>query len=221
MKISHLLRWTAVITSFTILVVAGWVHGMWSGRWHQTNALEGALVRVDQVPLEIGDWKAEALEADKASFAQAGAQNYWMRTYTHTRSKVSLLVILMCGRTGRMSVHTPEVCYRGAGYEVVENASLAKMQDDLETRENTFWTTKFRKEGGLGTNLRLYWAWNAQGSWQAPTNPRLDFRGEPFLYKLYVSYELTGSDPPWAKEFLQELLPVLQKTLFPAPQAKL
>ena len=77
------------------------------------------LARVDDVPLEIGDWKAEIEESERSAFLQAGAMATGLRKYTHASSKHSLLVILMCGRAGRMSAHTPEVCYQGAGYKLV------------------------------------------------------------------------------------------------------
>jgi hypothetical protein len=66
----------------------------------------------------------------------------------------------------------------------------------------------------------LYWAWNADGSWEASSSPRWQFRGAPFLYKLYVSRDINrqpgvapGADA--TAQFMREFLPVLDRTLFP------
>ena len=77
-------------------------------------ALDDAAARIALVPKMIGDWHGHDEEPDDRSFEQAGAKGYWMRSYVNQRTKASVLAILMCGRPGKMSVHTPEVCYRGA-----------------------------------------------------------------------------------------------------------
>ena len=137
-----------------------------------------------------------------------------MRQYANPHTGDSTLVILMCGRAGRMSVHTPEVCYRGAGYEMHDQPAVRSFKD-----AGSFWTAQFTKKSAVTTNLRLCWAWNAHGKWEASASPRWQFRGEPFLYKLYVSHEASrqpgaapGVDP--TAEFMREFLPVLDRTLF-------
>jgi hypothetical protein len=123
-----------------------------------------------------------------------------------------VLAILMCGRAGKMAVHTPDVCYRGAGYDVGGDASAFKLDG------GQFWTARFtKKAAGKSSSLRLYWAWNSRAAWEAPTSPRWHFRGESFLYKLYVSHEMTHGtrDADVTAEFLKEFVPQLNGTLFP------
>jgi hypothetical protein len=79
-----------------------------------------------------------------------------------------------------------------------------------------FWTARFSKETGLASDLRLFWSWNDGKSWQASSNPRWEFGGEPFLYKLYLSHDNPGPSGPasdGALGFLKEFLPELHKTL--------
>src|SRR5687767_10215753 len=102
-------RTATFLIALAILVVSGLVHGYWAERWTPSVALQEAAARVDQVPLEVGTWKAKTLDSDAATFFQAGAQTYWTRLYSAPGHKTPVLVILMCGRAGRMSVHTPEV----------------------------------------------------------------------------------------------------------------
>lgn len=179
-----------------------------------SDQLDPAAERVALVPLAIGDWQGHEEAVDRESFEQAGAKGYWMRSYVNPRTSESILVILMCGRPGKMSVHTPEVCYRGAGYELHEEPAAWALKSDA-----SFWTAQFTKKAALPMHMRLYWAWNAQGAWEASPSPRWQFRGEPFLYKLYVARD-TSRQPGVAPgadgtaQFLREFLPVLDQTLF-------
>src|SRR4051794_23502366 len=110
----------ATLVAVVLLVSAGVVHGLWTERWQPSPALEDAAEKVARVPLRFGDWVGKEGEPDPEAFAMAGARGYWTRTYTNERTGESVLVILMCGRAGRMSVHTPEVCYRGAGFDLAD-----------------------------------------------------------------------------------------------------
>ena len=182
--------------------------------------LDEAVIRIADVPTTIGAWQAHEEETDAAAFEQAGAKGYWTRTYVNQRTRESVLVILMCGRPGKMSVHTPEVCYRGAGYELEGQPAAFPIKNEQGKATNQMWTAPFTKTAAITTHLRLYWAWNSRGDWEASASPRWRFRGEPFLYKLYVSRD-TGEEPnvtaeadPTA-EFLRQLLPEMKQTLFP------
>lgn len=210
-------RNTTVMIAVAVLVMSGLVHGLWAERWAPSLPLQQAADRVDHVPMEIGDWKAQTMEADRDAFFQAGAQKYWTRSYVHARTKTALLVILMCGRSGRMSVHTPEVCYKGAGFDMAGKREPLELKSEFGEELGTFWTARFAKHAGVASELRLYWAWNATGAWQAPTNPRWEFRGEPFLYKMYLSYDAPGLSTPASEavqDFMRQFLPELNKALF-------
>jgi hypothetical protein len=206
-------RFLPWLTTLTLLLAAGVVHGLWTERWTPSPALEQACGQVPLVPLVIGDWQGEDLETDAATYALAGARSYWARTYTNRVNGVSVFAILMCGRTGKMAVHTPEVCYRGAGYDLLETPVHTVLRDDLGTEAGVMWSARFAKQAGTGSDLRLYWGWNDGTGWQAPANPRWDFRGRPYLYKLYVSHELNGGADDPTTDFLQQLLPTLKELL--------
>jgi hypothetical protein len=180
--------------------------------------LDAAAERVAQVPTIVGDWHGHDEATDDGAFAQAGAKAYWMRVYVHQKTKASVLVILMCGRSGRMAVHTPEVCYGGAGFELQDAAKPCEFKNETGEKTSQFWTAHFVKKAGAPKHLRLYWAWNARGEWDASSSPRWQFRGEPFLYKLYVSRDIsqapnTAAQADAAAEFLRTFLPVLKQSL--------
>src|SRR5262249_38370793 len=83
-----------------------------------------------------------------------------------------------------------------------------------------FWVRRFAKnESAVPVNLRILYGWSAAGTWEAADNPRLAFARHPFLYKLYVVPELPQAEEPLEEdpslEFLQSLLPELERCLFP------
>src|SRR5207237_7771212 len=96
-------RMATVWIALVILGASGLAHGVWGERWASSTLLQDAADRVDRVPLAIGEWKAQSLDGDASAFAQAGAQKFWTRAYVHSRKKATVLVILMCGRAGRIA----------------------------------------------------------------------------------------------------------------------
>jgi len=116
-------------------------------------------------------------------------------------------------------VHTPDVCYQGAGFTLA--ASPARSSAAPGEAGAEFWAARFLWAGPApGSHRRIFWAWNAGGGWQAPDNPRLAFARYPALYKLYVIREMSKRDEPPendpCREFMRLLLPELQEALFPA-----
>jgi hypothetical protein len=184
-----------------------------------------AVSRVDQVPLTAGDWIGRQLgppEVDPAAFAKAGALGYWMRRYVNQKDGSQVTAILMCGQHGEIAVHPPEVCYTASGYDMIDPPTPVAIRPaaagaaSAEFRPSVFATS--RTEPG-GKRLRIFWSWNATGEWLAPAgDARWTFRGEPFLYKLYVVHEVTAPPCPPDRDpcvaLLSCLLPELQDTLF-------
>lgn len=203
----------AVVVAVALVAGAGLVHGKLSDRWGSSAALEAALARVPEVPLRIDGLIGEELPTDPKEFGMAGASAYWMRNYRDPDKKTTTLVILMCGRPGLMSVHTPDVCYQGAGYEMLGDPGTAAF-DEL----GLFWTARFVKQSLGSDDLRLFWGWTNDGTWRAPASPRWEFRGGRFLYKLYVAQRASGRDEKSGRQAaeatVRRLLPAIRKTLF-------
>jgi hypothetical protein len=206
------LRPWPLVAAFGALLVSGLVHGLWTQRWQTAEALDRAVTRLYAVPMKAGDWKGTTIEVDPELYQQARAVGYWMRRYTKEGSAEAVGVILMCGRAGHMAVHTPDICYRGAGYEMVGEPTKYRMPGpgDFE-----FWTATFRQARAAGADLEIYWTWRAADSWLAPLSPRLTFGGQPYLYKLYLVREKTGDAPPGTvmAQFLTQWMPELEGAL--------
>jgi hypothetical protein len=202
-------------TASLALVASGLVHGFWTDRWQPAAAPADAAARLDSLPDELGDWKGTRLQV-KPSQAGVGVAGYIQRRYVHRRTGVTVVLALVCGRPGPVSIHTPEACYVASGYAV---GPRSRVRPAGETTPDEFWTADAtRTNASDETRLRLYWGWYAGGGWAAADAPRLTFARQPVLHKLYVLRELGGPGEPDrgepCQDFLQVLLPELQRTLF-------
>jgi hypothetical protein len=217
-----ILRPLPLLGACALLVLSGLVHGIWTERWQSSQALQNACARLADVPINMGAWKSTELEVDEESFQQTRALAYWTRRYVKDGANEPMTVILMCGRANHMSVHTPDICYRGAGFDIVGEQAKTRIGPSQGGFSAELWTARFRPPSKSAVrDLRLYWAWNADGTWQAPASPRWTFGSESFLYKLYVVHETkkgSGLDSV-AHDFLGQLLPTLNKSLFSAQAA--
>ncbi|HZU38641.1 MAG TPA: exosortase-associated EpsI family protein [Gemmataceae bacterium] len=210
------MKFLPLCVAVAVLGVAGWVHGVWTGRWSQSATLEAAVARM-KLPEELGDWKGQPQELDERSQYVGGINGYASWEYTNKATNERLSVLLLCGRPGAVAVHTPDICYRAAGYQLIGSATPTTIK--WVGREAEFQKITMSRDNITGkSSLQAFWSWTTTGDWQTPGSPRMTFAREPFLYKLYVIRDM-DSQPAWAgddgaKGFIHDLLPVLQATLF-------
>jgi hypothetical protein len=208
--------------AFGVVLLTVVLHGLWTDRWVVAGAVEESVARLDRLPERLGDWEGSPLEMSAHEVALAGGAGHLARVYRNRVSGESVTVILLCGRPGPLSVHTPDVCYRGLGY-LPTAQPVAWTPPAAGSAE--FFTAKFRKDGPDGARfLRILWAWGADGAWQAPANPRLTFAQQPALYKLYLVRSMAREDESLKTgacvDFLREFLPAAERALFsPRSQA--
>jgi hypothetical protein len=203
-----------------VILASGVVHGVWTARWGKSRAQEDAVERLesDQMPGDLGPWKSLPFQLDHNMMKAAGADSGWTRLYRHERTGASVVVLLICGRPGRISVHRPEHCYRSAGYEMLsEQPQRQDMKDPRGAGLGPCFTNLFRKQAPDGPEqLRIYWSFFAAGAWGAPDNPRETYALQPVLYKLYVirNVPLTqeGFDDA-CLDVMQRLAPALKAAL--------
>jgi hypothetical protein len=201
-----------------LVLASGAAYGMWTQRWQKSADLEARAARLKGLPDELGRWKSEPAELESEALAMAGAEGWWVRRFTDERTGTNLMVIVLCGRPGPLSVHRPETCYSAAGYAPEGPAVKYMPPGDAGAPQAEFWTGKFKQAEAGGRELRIFWSWNGDGAWRAADNPRWDFGRFPALYKLYVIRETSGraerlDDDP-AADFLRRLLPAASQTLF-------
>ena len=211
-------RYLPIVVVVGLLAADGYVHGLWTNRWQTTShLLESAIARIEAVPMAFGDWEGEAMKPfSERIVEQAGFAGYISRRYTNRQNNSAVTILLACGRPGPLAVHTPDVCYRGSGYETAKTIKKHSEKSGDVTVE--MWKAHFVKpNAATPMQLQVLWSWNAGASWQAPDNARFAFAGNPVLHKLYVIQEFNGNDEQSGKtcsEFLSQFIPELNRKLF-------
>src|SRR5713226_439747 len=117
-------RYLLLLTVAALIIGDGYLCALWSGRWHIDRDMAAAGARAEQLPLHLGDWQAEDQQIDDKTIERAGFSGYFLRRYENQRTRAVVSVLLAWGRPGPLSVHSPEVCYGGAGFEMSGNPAL-------------------------------------------------------------------------------------------------
>jgi hypothetical protein len=213
-------RFVPLLAAGAVVISAGLLHGLWTNRWQTNRELDEAVARLRDVPRAVGDWHGEEQDLGPDGIRGTGAAGFCCRRYENRRSRQTVTVLLLCGRPGPVSVHTPDVCYEGAGYKMVGVPTAVGVPVGGEVPEAPFKTARFKGSVALPSELRVFWSWQAGGAWQAPEDPRLAFARQPALYKLYVIRRQAATakgrpeeDP--AVAFLKVFLPALDEALRP------
>ena len=207
-----------ILISVLLVASIGVVHGVYTDRWGASGHLERALTGLPRIPLQMGDWTGEEVPHDAEELSRAGIKGGVFRRYTNSRTRETVSVLVVCGRGGPLSVHTPDICYGGAGYRQLEVEKRKELQIADGTR-HSFKVARFIKPGDvIPTQLEIYWTWSRDGdAWQAPENPRFVLARSPALFKMYVLREFfpksRAESLPSCESFLNETLPVIRQTL--------
>ena len=208
------------ITAAALIIGVGLVHGAWTNRWGPSPEMAALAARFESVPMTIGDWTATPFEIGMRERKLAGAEACLARVYTNPVRRSSVSILLVGGVPGKISTHTPEICYTASGYDLGTPAAFDRRYGP-DGRRAGFWTALAIRRGANPAALRLFWTWHTSTGWAAPREPRLTFASEPALCKLYVVRPVGRAaveperDP--CNEFLDVLLPVLDRALFAAP----
>ncbi len=212
-------RLLPLMAAASLLIAAAVVHGLRTDRWGADAKLEAAAARLDGVPMKVGEWEGRPFDIDARQLAIAEAVGHLSRTYTHRRTGAEVSVVVLCGRPGPISLHSPEVCYAGAGFSISGESDTCSVSGENASAAQLF-KAKFVKEGPAPETLNVFWAWKAIGAWTATSNARVAFAQSTVLYKLYVIRRLGRPDDSPAQEpcldFLRDFLPELDKRLSPS-----
>ena len=213
------------IVALVLIFCSGLVAGVRANRWRDQTALTTAAARLEQVPLQLGEWEGEPGELSPRIIEQSEVSGYLLRRYRNRRTQAEASIFLGCGRPGPVSVHSPEVCYVGGGYEILGETRRWPADGSSGGADGSWMVTDFRNPPSqIGGHLRIFWAMTTSGGWDVPQNPRLQFAAAPVLFKLYVYRNLTNpaealeSDP--CVGLIRALLPELNKALFADARAE-
>lgn len=207
----------ACITIFTagLIIGAGWFHGRIVDRWGDSHEMNQAVARLQNLKTSFGDWTSQPIEINPRHLEVAEVTGYIQRLYVNRTSGERISILLICGRPGPIAVHSPDVCYQGAGYKMGPK-SIQTLAATATSRPLEFWAARFAKDQDP-TSLHILWSWSDGGRWIAPDNPRLVFYRSKVLYKLYIVHETKSHDGPVVDEAIQsfviDFFPALQQMM--------
>src|SRR5262249_13424056 len=167
------------------------------------------------IPLSAGEWMGTEVPAE--DLRGMGIQGSISRRYRNNRTGEIVSMMVVCGRPGPISVHTPDVCYGAAGFQAVEKASRKEVQCNV-SQSWPIWTMRMKRPDVVSASLiDVYWSWNTGDGWVSPDNPRWTFARFGALYKLYVVADVP-SKPSARKQdpcvdFMKTYLPLMEQSL--------
>jgi hypothetical protein len=209
-----------LLVGIALVLAVGAAHGLWTERWGASPQLHTAAERLEhEQPGNLGPWTARPAEPPPAdALKRAGVERAWACTYTHSRTRRSVTVLVLCGRAGPLTKHRPEHCYPGAGYEMTAEPTLLPIVPAPNAPADQFRYAHFTRHDVSGdTPFRIFWSWYADASWQAPDSPRWAFARQPYLVKIYVLSDLPERPAPPerdpAVDLIKRLTPELSRIL--------
>jgi len=172
--------------------------------------------------MEIGDWKAaDEGESDKTAVTMLRIQgSYVFRAYRNSMTQAVVYVTILVGPTGKVTVHTPEVCFGGKDYE--KDAARSSVQISVQRNEDevvdSFWKINFTGRSlDVNNRISFYYAVSTGNAWEAVENPRSTFQAYRYVYKLQAE-AFSGSgdaDGDVVNNFLSDCLPTIHEHLRP------
>jgi len=212
-----MLRTLAALAATAFVILTGLAQGYWTYRWGPPLGQQVAAERLARVPHDVGDWRGEDHQLPEDQIRAAGLSGYVLRSYVNRFTGAAVTLLIVCGPPGPISVHTPDVCYAGAGYQMIRDPVRKTVRAEGPAGGATFWSADFRKQRpGPDPGKRVVWGWSTGDTWQAVDNPRFDFARARALYKVYVVRDITPAREDEADAslvFLGRLLPELRTAL--------
>jgi exosortase len=211
-------RAIAILAAVALILGAAVVKGPWTGRWRDPVERRLAVGRLERIPVTIGDWVGRPGTIDPRQIRAGELDGYAMRRYEDRTSGSAITLLVVCGRPGPVSVHGPEVCFPGVGFEMAQAQPETISVPTVAGGRAEFATALLERRAAVPPErMRVSWSWKGGRSWGVPYSPRLAFGAQPFLFKLYV-IQWVGERAPSADDealmdFLRRFVPVLDTAL--------
>jgi hypothetical protein len=198
------------------LILSGIAHGLFTDRWKTVAEIGDIQPRLDRLPAELGTWTSVDIPMAEEQLDRAAIRAYLSREYRDAHSGEAVRVLVVAGRPGPISVHTPDICFQGAGYTLAADPEPVSFGG----AEGQLWSGTFVKQDtAIPHRLRIHWGWHGGSGWEAPDHrtARIRYSLRPVLYKLYLVTEAPLTRNPSQAEafdaFASRLLPELDRLL--------
>ena len=211
-----------ILVCLVLIASLGVVHGVYTDRWGPSGELEQALGALERVPMKVGDWTGEDVPYEAEALARAGIKGGVFRRYTNKRTRESISLLIVCGRGGPLSVHTPDICYSSAGYKQL---APEERKESIAARDKKIGfalpvlESQRRWFRAVGDLLVLVPRWFGMAG---SREPAFLAGSVAALYKLYVVREYTpksrSESSSAGEDFVRQFFPVLRRSL-PTPSS--
>ena len=175
--------------------------------------MSDAAEKLESLPRQFGDWEAcGERRLDENTEKMLECAGHISRRYVNRRTNAEISMIVLLGPSGPIAVHTPEICFSSRDYETKQAREAIQIDD-----QNQLWNVTFRSLKLDAESLSVYYGWSVGDKWAAADDPRYDFAGSPYLYKIQLAGTATlgnaGKSNDDCRVFLSDFLPVLKKHL--------
>ena len=187
-------RWLPIVGALLVLLGVG-LYGVTRSGPEPGEEPEAVQVKLNGVPMKIGDWQAKAeIPLTEGEVRTGGFRAYLSREYVRKPEGDGIGVLVLYGEPGDLGAHTPDICYGGKGYRV--SGAATRLPVDLGNGTKAeFWSARFEKAAGRDPR-EVIWGWASGGKWSAVENPRFEFAGHRLIYKIYLDRSLGESTEP-------------------------
>ncbi|MGL6225749.1 MAG: exosortase-associated EpsI family protein [Thermoguttaceae bacterium] len=203
-----------VVVVLLLTAVMTYVAGANWGRWGGfSKQMENASQSLELIPKSFGDWEAgEDEQLNQTSVDMLELADYIVRQFVNQKTGERVSVLMMVGPTGRLVVHTPQVCFGGRNFKMMSDPIPVSFPGTGKEANNLS-KLVFKNQSMNGGTKIFYYGVSTGGPWMPITNTsRYDLQGNRFLYKLqleaFVKDEFERDD--CIKRFLNEFLPLIE-----------
>jgi hypothetical protein len=172
-----------------------------------------------ELPLTLGSWQGEDTSLDPQIARRAGASDAIFRRYVDQATGAAVEVIVLYGPAVELFFHTPEVCYRGAGYTQLDGRDQRVISSG--GMEAPFRSLVFVKgQATEAERVEVYYSWRYQGRWTPELGALKQFERIPGMYKVQLARRVMEQErrdvgPP-CESLLDVLVPEIEHRLAPA-----
>lgn len=220
-------KWTAI--TCLILSVSG---GIGFGRNMQFRGIAQQSAKcpfpLSDLPTALGTWTAvpnSDTQLDPEIARLAGSSDHVIRSYKSAMTGDEASVLVLYGSADSVFGHTPEVCYRAAGYQPVGPAVDREYSSPDSPTPIRFRGMYVSKPGvGMMDYSEVVWSFWHAGSWWPNISTRWKyFRSAPGMFKVQIQRVATGisteefSCESLLKEIVQDINARLEQAKAVAP----
>ncbi len=208
-----------IVTCAIVLAGSGAAHGILTHRWRAAADFTPVQSRLEAVGRQFGAWTATDVRMSADELDRVSIRAHLSREYRNGQTGRVVRLLVVAGPPGPISVHTPDVCFQGTGFEQKTPPEAVAVGGGGAR----LWGASFAKPGPVPTQLRVYWGWYGGAGWEAPEHrtARYKFAFRPILYKVYLVADddrlgAAGRTAP-AEEIAALLLPELERAISVQP----